>query len=204
MAHACASNWPRNSDKLMAISSGHDTSGLRTNRHGMAAMANRSVVISSGENSSSAIRLATNASPQITATRTAIKTSAGFIFLALLSRAGLLGLSFSALFAGFGFSQEIGAVERRMVVGRYGLEAGIGQHALDHPGKGRVFVAHMGDDAFAVELVVLDGEIGPALDVAFQAVGQADEHDVAEIELRAGLQCTEDARQRHRLPEVGQ
>ena len=65
--------------KLIAISSGHDTFGLRTNRQGTAAMAKRSVVISSGGNSSSAIRLATNASPQITATMTAMQTSAGFI-----------------------------------------------------------------------------------------------------------------------------
>ena len=43
-------------------------------------MEKRSVVISSGENSFSAMRLATKASPQITATSTAMQTSAGFIF----------------------------------------------------------------------------------------------------------------------------
>ncbi len=80
MAMDCARNWPRNSVKLIANSSGQETLGLRRNRHGTAAMAKRSVVINSGENSLSAIRLATNASPQITATRTAMQTSAGFIF----------------------------------------------------------------------------------------------------------------------------
>ena len=63
MAKACARNWPRNSVKLIAISSGQETSGARTNRHGNAAMAKRSVVISSGENSLSAIRLATKRKP---------------------------------------------------------------------------------------------------------------------------------------------
>src|ERR1700712_5212126 len=63
----------------MAISSGQDTFGLRTNRHGTAAIANRIVVISAGDNSSSASRLATNASPQIAATRVARKMSAGFM-----------------------------------------------------------------------------------------------------------------------------
>ena len=79
MPKACARNWPRNSVALMAISNGHDTSGLRTNRHGTAAMAKRIVVISVGGSSSSASRLATNARPQITATRTARKMSAGFM-----------------------------------------------------------------------------------------------------------------------------
>src|SRR5947207_13636731 len=120
IAKACARNWPRNSEKLMAISSGQDRSGLRTNRQGMAAMAKRSVVISSGENSSSAIRLATNASPQITATRTAIKMSAGFIIV------GPVVGSLLALFAGFRFTQEIGAVKGGVIVGRHGLEADVG------------------------------------------------------------------------------
>src|SRR3954447_5092693 len=101
----------------------------------MAAMQKRSAVINSGENSSSASRLAIKASPQVIATRTAIKTSAGFIFLALL-----LGFAFlvavSALFAGLRFAQEIGAVEGRTIVGRDGLESDIGDHAFDHPGKG--------------------------------------------------------------------
>ena len=66
--------------KLMAIRISQDTPGLRTNRHGNAAIAKRSVVISSGENSLSAIRLTIKPSPQITATRTAMHTSAGFIF----------------------------------------------------------------------------------------------------------------------------
>ena len=57
-------------------------------------------------------------------------------------------------------------MERRVIVDRFQREADIGQHALDHPAEGRVFVAHMGDHAFALEIVVLDGEVGPALDVA--------------------------------------
>src|SRR5712672_596494 len=187
---ACARNWPRNSVKLIAISTGQETLGLRTNRHGSAAIAKRSVVISSGENSSSAIRLATNARPQITATRTAIKTSAGFIFL--------------TLFAGFRFVQKISAVQRRVIIDRHDREAGIGQHALDHPAKGRIFVAHMADDAVAIEIVVLDAEVGPALDVALSAVGHADENDVAQIKIRARLQRIADPRQRHRLPEIRQ
>ena len=80
MAKAWARNWPRNSVKLIAIKSGQETAGFFTNRQGSAAIAKRSVVISSGENSLSAIRLATKASPQITATSTAMQTSAGFIF----------------------------------------------------------------------------------------------------------------------------
>src|SRR5712691_9435719 len=46
---------------------------------GTAAMAKRNVVISAGENSSTAIRLATKASPQMTATRRAMQTSAGLM-----------------------------------------------------------------------------------------------------------------------------
>src|SRR5437660_6924947 len=194
IAKACARNWPRNSEKLMAISSGQDTSGLRTNRQGSAAIAKRSVVISSGENSSSAIRLATNASPQITATRTAMQMSAGFIFSS----------SFLALLAGFGFAQEISAVQRRVIIGRHQREAGFGQHALDHPAEGGIFVAHMGDDALALKAVVLDVELRPLLDVALASIGHADENDIAQIEIRAGLQRAIDARQRHRLPVIRQ
>ena len=80
MAKVWARNWPRNSVKLVAINSPHDTSGRRTKRHGSAAIAKRSVVISSGENSSSAILAIGKPSPQITATSTAMQTSAGFIF----------------------------------------------------------------------------------------------------------------------------
>ena len=80
MAKAWARNWPRNSVKLIETSTPHETFGRATNRHGKAAMEKRSVVISSGENSFSAMRLATKASPQITATSTAMQTSAGFIF----------------------------------------------------------------------------------------------------------------------------
>ncbi len=89
---------------LIAIRSGQDTLGLRTNRHGTAAIANRSAVISAGENSSSAIRLATKARPQITATMTARQTSAGFMIAAL------------ALLAVFWFPQQISAVQRRVII----------------------------------------------------------------------------------------
>ncbi len=122
---------------LIAIKSGQETSGLRTNRHGRAAMAKRSAVISDGENSSSAIRLATKASPQMTATMTAMPASAGFIVLALVL----------ALLAVPGFVQQIGAAQRRVIVRRHQREARLGQHALDHPAEGGVFVAHMVDDA---------------------------------------------------------
>jgi len=72
-------------------------------------------VINSGENSSSASRLAIKPNPQMIATRTAIKTSAGFIsWLCYWSlRSWLL---FSALFAGFRFAQEIGAVQGGVIV----------------------------------------------------------------------------------------
>src|SRR6266702_7968768 len=141
IATDCARNWPRNSVALMAIDSGQETFGLRTNRHGTAAMAKRSAVISSGGNSSSAIRLATKASPQITATMTAMPTSAGFIvFLALLIR--------------LWFAQQIRAVQRGVIVDRFQREAGFGEHAFDHPAEGGIFVAHMGDDAVAVEIVI--------------------------------------------------
>src|SRR6266436_2983337 len=133
MANACARNWPRNSVKLMEIRTGHETFGRGTNRHGNAAMAKRNVVISSGENSSSASRLATKASPQITATMTARLTSTGFTSLALL--------------AGFRFAQQISAVQRRVIIGRDQLEANVGEHALHHPAEGRIFVAHVGDNA---------------------------------------------------------
>src|SRR5436305_10139535 len=133
MAKACARNWPRNSVKLIAINSGQETSGFRMNRHGNAAIAKRSVVISSSENSLSAIRLATKASPQITATRTAMQTSAGFIvFLALL----VVRLR---------FAQKISSVQRRVIIDRFQREADIGQHPFDHPAESRVFVAHVGD-----------------------------------------------------------
>jgi hypothetical protein len=35
--------------------------------------------------------------------------------------------------------------------------------------------------------VVLDVEIGPLLDVALRAVGHADEHDVAQVEIAPGF-----------------
>src|SRR3954451_13423695 len=136
---------------LIAIRSGQETSGLRTNKHGSAAMAKRSVVISDGENSSSAIRLATKARPQMTATMMAMPASAGFIVLALVL----------ALLAVPGFVQQIGAVQRRVIIRRHQREARFRQHALDHPSKGGVFVAHMIDDAVSRQRVVLDIEIGP-------------------------------------------
>src|ERR1700738_1101610 len=191
MAMDCDRNGPRTSVELIATKSGQETFGLRTNRHGRAAMAKRSAVISSGENSSSAIRLATDASPQITGTLTAMPTSAGFIvFLALLIR--------------LWFAQEIGTVQRGVIIDRLQHKAGFGQHALDHPAEGGIFVAHMGDDAVAVEIVVLDAEIRRFLDSALGAVAHADDHDVAQLEIGAALQRVVDPRQRHRLPEVRQ
>ena len=74
---------PRNSVELIAIRTDQETAGLRKNRHGNAAIEKRNVVISSGENSLSASRLAIKPNPQMTATRTAIKTSAGFIVFGL-------------------------------------------------------------------------------------------------------------------------
>ena len=61
IAQDCARNWPRNSVALIAISTGQDTFGRRTNRHGSAAIAKRIAVISAGDNSSSASRLADEA-----------------------------------------------------------------------------------------------------------------------------------------------
>src|SRR6185312_3177731 len=114
----CARNWTKNRLALIAIRSGQEIFGLRTNRQGVAAMTKRSVVINSGGNSSSAYRLATNPNPQMTATRTAMATSAGFIllflFLALLVR----------------LLQQIGAVQRRVIIGGDEREADLGQHAL--------------------------------------------------------------------------
>src|SRR5450432_4405464 len=118
IAHDCARNCPRNSVPLIAISTVQETFGRRTNRHGAAAMAKRIAVISAGESSSSASLLATNPTPQVIATRTARKTSAGFIDAAL------------ALLAGFRFPQQIGAVQRRVVIGRDQRKADVGQHAL--------------------------------------------------------------------------
>src|SRR5712671_6836958 len=192
MANACARNWPRNSVKLMEIRTGHETFGRGTNRHGNAAMAKRNVVISSGKDSSSASRLATKASPQITATMTARSTSTGFIDAAL------------ALLAGFRFAQQISAVQRRVIIGRDQLEPDVGEHALHHPAEGRIFVAHVGDNAVAREVVVLDVEVRPRLDVALGTVRHAAEHDIAQIEIRPGLQRGMDPRQRHRFPEVRQ
>src|SRR5258705_13502723 len=113
MAKAWSRNWPRKSVKLIEASTIHETFGRATNRQGSAAIAKRSVVISSGENSLSAIRLATKASPQITATSTAMQTSAGFIFFLAL------------LVARLRFAQEISTVQRRGIVDRFQREADI-------------------------------------------------------------------------------
>ena len=188
--------------KLIEASTPHETFGRGTSRHGNAAMAKRSVVISSGENSLSAIRLATKASPQITATRTAMQTSAGFIFLGSVG-SGLCRFLL-ALLVRLRLAQDISAVEGRVIVDQFQREADIGQHALDDPAKGRIFVAHMGDHALALEIVVLDRKIRPLLDIALGAVGHADEDDVAQVEIGAGLQRGVDPCQRHRLPEIRQ
>src|SRR5690242_21326345 len=106
------------------------------NRHGSAAMMKRIAVINSGENSSSAIRLATKASPQMIATRMAMRISAGFIVVlgsALSCSPVLIRL---ALLAGSWFAQQIGAVHRCVVIGRDQREADVGQHPLHHPAEG--------------------------------------------------------------------
>src|SRR5579872_831126 len=72
-------NWPRNSVKAIAIRIVQAIFGRGTNRQGKEAIANRSAVINAGGNSSSTIRLATKARPQITATKMARPISAGFI-----------------------------------------------------------------------------------------------------------------------------
>src|SRR5690242_1475821 len=82
-----------------------------------------------------------------------------------------LSLTISALSAGPGFLQEIRAVHRRVIVDRDQVETDLGQHPLHDPAEGRIFVAHMGDDTVALEIVVLDLEVGPLLDVALAAVG---------------------------------
>src|SRR5712671_3579318 len=147
IAHDCARNCPRNSVPLIAISTVQGTSGRRTSRHGAAAMAKRIAVISAGESSSSASLLATNPRPQMTATRTARKTSKGFIDAAL------------ALLAGFWFPQQIGAVQRRVIISRDQRETDVGQHALHHPAERRIFVAHMGNHTVARKIVILDVEV---------------------------------------------
>src|SRR6476619_5452162 len=137
------------------------------NRHGTAAMVKRIAVISSGENSSSAIRLATKASPQMTATRMAMRMSAGFIVvLGSALSCSPVCCSVLALLVGFRFPQQISTVHGRVVIDRDQREADIGQQPLHHPAEGGIFVAHVRDDAFARKIVVLDMEVGPLLDVA--------------------------------------
>src|SRR5260370_19376641 len=118
IAHDCARNCPRNGGPLIAISRVEGAAGRRPRRHGAAAKAKRIAVISAGESSSSASLLATNPRPQMTATRTARKTSKGFIDAAL------------ALLAGFWFPQQIGAVQRRVVITRYRRRTDAGQLTL--------------------------------------------------------------------------
>ena len=74
-----------------------------------------------------------------------------------------------------------------MVIDRSQRKAGIAEHALDDPAERRILVAHMGDDAVAVEIVVGDGKLRPFLDVTLAAIRRSHEHDVAQIEIRAGL-----------------
>src|SRR6185437_15070871 len=57
--------------------------------------------------------------------------------------------SFLALLAGFRFTQQISAVQRGVIISRNQRKADIGQHALDDPAEGRIFVAHMSDDTVA-------------------------------------------------------
>src|ERR1700704_4146199 len=60
-----------------------------------------------------------------------------------------------ALLAGFRFSPQVGAVQRRVIIRRDQHEAALGEHALDHPAEGRIFVAHMGHHAVARKPMVL-------------------------------------------------
>src|ERR1700682_6689629 len=165
----------RNGPKVSPTSTVQGTFGRRTNGHGAAAMAKRIAVISAGESSSSANLLATNPRPQMTATRTARKTSKGFTDAAL------------ALLAGFRFPQQIGAVQRRVIIGRDQRETDVGQHTLHHPAKRRIFGAHMGHHTVARNIVVLDVEVRPRLDAALGAIRHADVNDVAQVKIRAGL-----------------
>src|SRR5262249_73782 len=143
---------------------------------GIAAMAKRIAVISAGGSSSSASRLATKARPQMTATKTAMQTSAGFMVV------------FLALPAGCRFLQEIRAVERRVIVRGQQPKTDLGRHALHHPSERGIFVAHVGHDAIGFELVILDVEVRPLADVALTSVRHADKHNVAQVETRARLQ----------------
>ncbi len=95
-------------------------------------------------------------------------------------------------------------MQRRVVIGGDEREADLGQHPLHHPAEGGIFVAHVGHDTVALEIVVLDVVVRPARDVALAPVGHTDKDDVAQVEIRAGLQRGEDARHRHRLPEIRQ
>src|SRR5438552_16880941 len=78
----------------------------------------------------------------------------------------VLALMFLALRVRFWFLQEIGAVHRREIIGQHQRESDLGQHSLHHPAEGGIFVAHMRDHAVVREIVVLDVEIRPLLDVA--------------------------------------
>src|ERR1700687_3787556 len=95
-------------------------------------------------------------------------------------------------------------MQRSVVVSGYQREADVSQHPRDHPAEGRILVAHMGHHTVAVEIVVLDAELRPLLDVALRSVGHADEHDIAQVEAAPWLQRAKDPRQRDRLPEVRQ
>src|SRR5581483_11583031 len=100
--------------------------------------------------------------------------------------------------------RDIGAVDRRIIVGRDQLKARFLEKTLDHPTEGRVLVANMGGNLFPREGVILQDEIGPLVDRTLDAVWSRAEYHVAEKEFAAGLQRVEDARHCHRLPEIRQ
>src|SRR6478609_519597 len=76
-----------------------------------------------------------------------------------------LSLTISALPAGLRFLQQKSAVHRRVIIDRDQFESDLGQHPLHHPAEGGIFVAHVGDDTVAGEIVVLDVEVSPLLDL---------------------------------------
>src|SRR6202790_4054697 len=84
-----------------------------------------------------------------------------------------------ALLAVFRFPQKKSAVQRGGIIGRGQRESDVGQHALDHPAEGRIFVAHVGDDAVACKPVVLDVEIRPRIDVALGPFRFVDDQSLA-------------------------
>src|SRR5262245_6262141 len=78
IAKNCRRNWPAKSVAPIAIRRDHATGGRGSTSAGTAAIAKRSAVSAGGEKLSSARPVATNASPQMTATSSASATGSGF------------------------------------------------------------------------------------------------------------------------------